>query len=134
MRVVPRRGAAVQVEGIAQVTRHRTGKGRRVALDIGEAAFVETRNVVLVTAFCHPRVLIAGFDDALIVVREFLRRASGTGKPPSHFRLTIYVPDDLEGGLTDVEERALIELGLRLGARTVSVLPQPRNVPVLPAP
>ena len=126
-------GEAVQVAGTAQVAMRRAGKNM-ITIGIGEeaAAFTNTQDVIIVNAFCHPRVLIAGFDDALIVVREFLQRASGK-KRLSFFRLTILVPNDLEGELTDIEERALMELGLRLGARAVSVQPQPASAADAPA-
>lgn len=121
VRVVPRRGEAVQAAGIAQAAMHQTSKSVCVAIGEEAAAFAEARDVVITNAFCHPRILIAGFDDALIVVRGFLQRAFDAKKIPSHFRLTIYVPGDLEGGLTDIEERALIELGMRLGGHNVTV-------------
>ncbi len=129
VRIVPSRGEAVQVEGIAQAALRRSAASVTYSLGIGEesAAFANGQDVVVVDAFCHPRVLIGGFDDAVIIVRAFLHCACGTRKPLFGYRLTVHVPSDLDGGLTDIEERALIEFGMRLGARTTCVLPQQIN-------
>ena len=111
----------MQVAGIAQAAMHQTSKSICVAPGEESAAFAEARDVVITNAFCHPRILIAGFDDALIVARGFLQRTFDAKKIPSHFRLTIYVPGDLESGLTDAEERALTELGMRLGGHNITI-------------
>lgn len=114
------------VEGTARVAVRQEERGQQVVA-IGEEAdaFRDTRDVTIHDAFCHPRVLIGGFDEALLVAREFLRRACGGKKPPLRFRLVIYIMEELESGLTDMEERAFQELGLRLGASTVSVHSEP---------
>ena len=110
------------VEGTARVAvRHGEKVSQIVAIGEEADAFRDTRNVIVYDAFDHPRVLISGFDEALLVVSEFLRRACGDRKPPLRFRLVIQIMEELEGGLTDVEERAFQELGLRLGASSVTV-------------
>ena len=123
VRVVPRQGEAVQVEGIARIAVRQPNKGNQEVIGIGEEAiaFANLPDVTIHDAFCHPRVLIGGFDEARLVVYEFLRRACGGKKPLLRFGMVIHVAADLEGGLTDVEDRALQELGLRLGASHVTV-------------
>ncbi len=115
-------GQTEPVEGTARVAVRHRERGQQFAA-IGEEsdAFRDTRDVVIHDAFCHPRVLIGGFDDAKLVVGEFLRRACGGKKPLLRFRMVIHILEELEGGLTDVEERAFQELGLRLGASTITV-------------
>ena len=96
--------------------------GTTVAAIGEEAALISaSEEITVYDAFCHPRVLIGGFDAAELVVRQFLRQACGNKKPWRKFRLIIQTPDDLEGGLTDIEERAFQELGLRLGAGVVMI-------------
>lgn len=122
VRVVSRQAEDEPVEGTARVAvRHGDGSPHVVGIGEEAASFSETRDVVVHNAFCHPRVLIGGFDDAKLVVREFLRRACGGRKPPLRFPLVVHILEELEGGLTDVEERAFQELGLRLGAGSVAV-------------
>lgn len=122
VRVASDQAEAKPIEGTARVAVCHGERGQQVVA-IGEeaASFSETRDVVIHNAFNHPRVLIGGFDDTELVVREFLRRACGGRKPPLRFPLVIHILEKLEGGLTDVEERAFQELGLRLGAGSVAV-------------
>ena len=123
IRVVPRRGEIVQLEGMARIAVRHTPKGGTEVAAIGEeaTAFANDGDVTVHDAFCHPRVLIGGFDEAELVVRTFLRQAFGGRKPVLPFSLVIYIAEELEGGLTDIEKRAFEHLGLRLGAGSVSV-------------
>lgn len=121
VRAIPQRGSPVQIEGMARVALHRRDDGKVAAIGEEAAHISASEEIAVYDAFCHPRVLIGGFDAAEIVVREFLRRACGDRKPWQKFRMVVHPQDDLEGGLTDIEERALHELGLRLGAGSVVI-------------
>ncbi len=126
VRAIPRHGKTVQVEGMARIAM-RSGKDKAKVLAVGDevATLTDVEDVVIYDAFCHPRVLVGGFDAAALVVREFIRRSRGGKTPLLRFRMFVYLLDELEGGLTDVEERTLIELGLRIGAWSVTVCAQP---------
>jgi hypothetical protein len=123
VRAIPHWGNPIQIEGMARVALRPKERGGSAVVAIGQEAapISASEDIVVYDAFCHPRVLIGGFDAALIVVREFIRQTCGTRKPWQKFRLVIQTQDDLEGGLTDIEERALQELGLRLGAGTIVI-------------
>ena len=127
VRVVPRQGEATQAEGVAKIAARLTTKGIEKVVAIGEEAnaIAAGQGVTIHEAFCHPRVLIGGVDKAQLVVGEFLRQACGGKKPLLRFRMVIHLPDEVEGGLTDVEERALMEFGLRLGASRVVISQEP---------
>lgn len=123
VQVVPRHGEAVQIEAMARISVRNSSKSTQEVIAIGEeaTAFANMPDVRIYDAFCHPRVLIGGFDEAERVAREFIRRAFGGKMPLLGFRMVIYVVEELKGGLTDVENRALQELGLRLGSKEVIV-------------
>ena len=123
VRVLPRRSEAAQAEGVARVAVRRNRQGIQEIIACGDEVshLAEEQDVTVCDASCHLRVLIAGFDKAQPVVGEFLRRACGGKRLLLRFRMVIHLLDELEGGLTDVEERAFQELGLRLGASRVLV-------------
>ena len=123
IRVVPHRGEAVQLEGMARLAVRHIEKGGTELAGTGEeaTAFANDGDVTVHDAFCHPRVLIGGFDEAELVVRTFLRQAFGGKSPVLPFPMVIYIAEELEGGLTDIEERAFKQLGFCLGAGSVSV-------------
>ena len=121
VRAIPQRGNPVQIAGMARVALHQSDGGKATLIGEEAAHISASSEISVYDAFCHPRVLIGSFDAAEIVVREFLRRAYGDKKPWQKFRMVIHPQDDLEGGLTDIEERALQELGLRLGAGNIAI-------------
>lgn len=130
VRVVPRQGEATQAEGVAKIAARLTTKGIEKVVAIGEEAnaIAGGQDVTIYEAFCHPRVLIGGVDKAQLVVGEFLRRACAGRTPLLRFHMVIHLADEVEGGLTDVEERALMELGLRLGASRVLIHQGPEDL------
>ena len=123
VRAIGPRGGIAQVEGLARAaSREARGSALEVVAVGEEATALEgVEGVTIHDAFCHPRVIIGGFDAAQLVAGGFLRQICAGGNRWLRFRLIIHPQDDLEGGLTDIEERALKELGLRLGASRVIV-------------
>lgn len=97
------------------------GKGRRVPLAVGAAALAldGQPGVELVNGFHHPRSLLADFAVAEQTLQLLLKRL----QPPALLRpapMVILQPlERLEGGLTQVEIRALVELLRGAGARQV---------------
>jgi rod shape-determining protein MreB len=78
-------------------------------------------NVIMANGFKHPRTLIADFTVAEQTLQHFLK----TILPKSWFAISpivvMHPQAMLEGGLTQVEIRALAELALGAGARKVFV-------------
>lgn len=71
--------------------------------------------------FSNPRLLVADFNAAAALLKQAMqqllpKRFLRLKLPP---RLLIQPLECLEGGLSQVEERILLELGLGSGARTV---------------
>ncbi len=96
-------------------------KGRQEIVMIGKAARErgEGHGVVLCNGFDHPRSIISDFTIAEATLRRFIREL-GRGRPRKILRLrpamVIHPLTRLEGGLTMVEERALLELAIAVGA------------------
>lgn len=95
------------------------GKGRRVPLAVGDAALAleGQPGVELVNGFRHPRTLLADFAVAEQTLQLLLKRL----QPPALLRpaptVVLQPLERLEGGLTQIEIRALVELLRGAGAR-----------------
>jgi len=104
--------------GPAQVALVSDRKGQLVARTSSEANLLEINPGVPFTAFSHPRVLIHDFDKTELLVRHLLRK-TGFKKGLLRTTFVVQVMDQWEGGLTDIEFRAVIELFRRMGAGRV---------------
>lgn len=97
--------------------------GKSVVLGVGGAVTANSGmpRVVLANGFKHPRTIIADFTIAEQTLKHFLKIVL----PHSLFAaapiVVIHPLAQIEGGLTQVEIRALAELGLGAGARKVFV-------------
>jgi len=69
--------------------------------------------------FAHPRTLVSDFVAAEAVLKSFVRRASGGGVFSLAPRILMHPLGEPEGGFTQVEWRALRELGLGAGGSQV---------------
>lgn len=100
-----------------------TRDGRTEMLGVGRQAAAQAGQpgVSLVNGFRHPRTLLADFMVAEQTLRHFVQQAL----PRSWLKvapvLVLHPQAMLEGGLTQVEIRALAELGHGAGARKVFV-------------
>ncbi len=100
---------------------------RRVqAVAVAQAAVeaaAKTPGLELVYPFRHARVPVGDFTVAEILltdlVRQFVRGIRGW--PRAGVRVLIHPLHDLEGGLTQIERRAFLELAHNCGARSVAV-------------
>ena len=128
IRVLTNKGCIGEYEATASIAVRGAAEGEVIAAGEEAEAWDGTPDVLLHHAFDHPRVLIAGFDSALLVLRHFLRLACHGRLPLLGFTLVLHVQEELEGGLTDVESRALMELGLRAGARKVVICQEPQTL------
>lgn len=97
--------------------------GKTLVVGVGREAEAKCRqlNVTVANGFKHPRTLIADFAVAEQTLKYFLKLVL----PKTLFAVSPFVvihPQAmLEGGLTQVEIRALAELGFSVGARKVFV-------------
>lgn len=86
-----------------------------------KAALLEPDKVRLPNGFDHPRTMIADFTVAEKVLQHAVRSVfEGRFLRPAPI-LVMHPLERLEGGLTGVEERALLELGAGAGARKTHI-------------
>ena len=100
-----------------------TNGGNTTIREIGsKARDVVGPNIKVTNPFSHPRSLIANFSNAEKIIRHAIRSLYGSRlnlKPAP--RIVMHPLEKHEGGLTEIEERALVELALGAGAREVLV-------------
>lgn len=100
-----------------------TQNGRNTVLATGKAATQAglTAGAKVIKPFAHPRILISDFSSAETLLREQLKKVLSKSWIKWAPILVIHPTGNLEGGLTDIELRALREFGLGAGAKTVLV-------------
>lgn len=77
--------------------------------------------VRIVNPFSHPRSLLSDFTSAEKILQEFMRRVLGTNLVKPSPVVVMHPLGEYEGGLTQIEIRALRELALGAGASSVVV-------------
>jgi rod shape-determining protein MreB and related proteins len=84
---------------------------------VGEPTFVSHQPD---HAFSHPRMLVGHFNNAESALKKVLsaRKRSFLSASP---HLVMHIREPWEGGLTQIEERVFIEVGLGAGASKVRV-------------
>lgn len=98
-------------------------KAGEVILAVGEAALAEQgkEQVQLVNGFAHPRSVLNDFSIAEKTLGYFIRQLfSGSLFRPAPI-VILHIMEDFEGGLTQIEIRALLELGAGVGGREVYI-------------
>jgi rod shape-determining protein MreB len=97
--------------------------GKPVVVGVGSEAAAKAGldKITVANGFDHPRTLLADFTIAEQTLRQFVVRIV----PRSLFApapvIVLHPLEKLEGGLTQIEARALAELGRGAGARQVFV-------------
>ncbi len=114
-----RQGEWVGVPEVTFVVNH---KGRVHAVDHDH---VEASGGNRFVAFSHPRTLLHDFDNTKIALIHLIKKSGarpGLGRPT----FVVQVAEEVEGGLTDIELRALIEMCKGVGAGRVLPVAAPR--------
>lgn len=98
-------------------------KGKKVILAYGQEALAMPNlpGISKINGFKHPRTIIADFGIAEQTMRYFIKQAQKHRKFPSSPIAIIHPIDELEGGFTQIEVRALAELCSMAGASSVYV-------------
>ena len=103
---------------------------KKELLGVGEAAraAAATRGADLVNPFAHPRTLISDFTVGEQVLKGFVKKLFA-GRPFAASPVMILHPKiDPEGGFTEIERRALREMGLGAGAAEVYLCLEKRDL------
>ena len=98
-------------------------KGAKNVSDIGSAAKLKAADAdfEVVNPFSHPRVLFADFHVGEKLLQLVFKQLLGSKLLSPAPAVIIHPMEKTEGGLTMIEKRALIELGMGAGARDVLV-------------
>lgn len=97
-------------------------KGKERIVGLGhDARTPRPYGVHVVNPFAHPRTPISDFTVAEQLLRGFIRRLVGRAVFAPSPRIVMHPLGDFEGGLTQVELRALRELAMGAGASEVVV-------------
>ena len=97
---------------------------KAVILAVGSnarTAAATSPHATLVNPFAHPRSLVSDFTSAEQLIKTFLRRALGQGLLTLAPLVIIHPLGNPEGGFTQVEIRAFLELALGAGAAKATV-------------
>lgn len=100
-------------------TRDRKGKERAYVLDDPMQHAGAARQSFV--AFDHPRVPFSNFGQTQETLRAYLE-AAGWKKGLLPHTFIFHLLDDWEGGLSDIEVRAFIQMGREIGAGTCLVV------------
>jgi hypothetical protein len=78
--------------------------------------------LVVRTAFDHPRLIFGDLANTILVMKHFvLRAAQQSDISLRGCRVVIHPQRELEGGLSELEAQGLIELATRAGGRDVGI-------------
>ena len=123
-----RQGALVGAfEGKAQVAVKRASAATipevvAVGDEVDAALLRAPADLTVRTAFDHPRLLFGSIADTVLVMKHFvLRAAQQSDISLRGCRVVIHPQRELEGGLSEIEAQALIELATRAGGRDVGI-------------
>jgi hypothetical protein len=94
--------------------------GKQYALGPEDPRILAAFQPRLFAAFDHPRVPICGFEETVLTMAMLLRQICKRQRVRATF--VVHVRDEWLGGITDIEQRALVQLTRELGAsRTLLV-------------
>jgi hypothetical protein len=78
--------------------------------------------LVVRTAFDHPRLLFGSIENTVLVMKHFVMRAAQQADISLRgCRVVLHPQRELEGGLSEIEAQGLIGLATRAGGRDVGI-------------
>lgn len=90
---------------------------------------LDTAGAAATVPFSNPRLVVAWFDPAYNLMRMLIKQLGlGRNVFPIGLKMVIQQTEALEGGLSDVEARALRDLGEQAGAAEVFVVEHIRTL------
>lgn len=102
-------------------------KGRVQVVAADEAPMVDNPHFRRFTAFNHPRLLIDQVDLTEKTLQIFLKKAGAKGFAfPTKW--VVHLADEMEGGIADIEIRALSEVIRKLGGQLTAMVTAARHL------
>lgn len=99
----------------------KSGKPSAIAVGADARSKAGITGVTVMNGFRHPRTLIADFSAAELTLKYFVAKVVPRSILAVSPVMVIHPLSHLEGGLTQIEIRALVEMGMGTGARKVMV-------------
>ena len=124
IRVLTWSGGDFQWRGPAEAFITIDKKGRKTLVDPETAHTNQGLPGRWFTAFAHPRAFIDGFVDTSSLL-QFYIHLSGYKSRSKNLIFLVHLRDEWEGGLSDVETRALMEICKSCGASEMRMTDQP---------
>lgn len=111
------------IDEVAEIATSPRADGKTIVLAVGADARGAAAQVggQVHAPFAHPRSLVSDFVLAQLLIKELVRRVSGGGWLQLGPSIVLHALGEHEGGLTQVELRALEELALATGATAVQL-------------
>jgi len=97
-------------------------KGQDIIVGIGREVRKTDNSISIMNPFLHPRVLISDFEKAEKIMQHAIREVHKNYKYFRYYPSVVVHPmEKLEGGLTDIEDRAIRELMFGAGAYKIAL-------------
>jgi rod shape-determining protein MreB and related proteins len=95
-------------------------KGKEAIVGVGDAArSMKSSTTIVTNPFGHPRSLVSDFTVAEQLLKHFLRRINRSSLFALSPKVVMHPLGDPDGGFTQIEIRALMEMSLGAGASQV---------------
>jgi rod shape-determining protein MreB len=117
----PRSGQTFDEAPEIAIARAAKGKARIVGIGAQARQHAAEPDVVIVNPFAHPRSLVSDFIVAEQLLKQVVRRMAAGMLFAASPDIVIHPQGDPEGGFTQVELRALKELGMAAGGHAVRI-------------
>jgi rod shape-determining protein MreB len=102
-----------------------TDKGKTVVAVGNKASMLASNNIEVINPFSHPRALLSDFTIAEKILQHIFKILHQNKLLAASPLVVIHPIEKIEGGLTMIEHRALTELAMGAGARSVVVYQGP---------
>lgn len=116
VRLIARKGAGGYYEDVPQFAYHTHSK-KVVAYGSAATPYADARGYDMARVFHHPRLAVHDLEHTYKVLSYFLDKAMHRRLPFTRLYFVVHLLDTWEGGLTDVEKTALIQVCRDLGAK-----------------
>ena len=127
IRVVARKGSGGYYEDVPQFAYHSHSK-HIVAYGSAATPYADARGYEMARVFHHPRLAIHDLEHTYKVLRHFLDQAFHRRVPFLRLHFVVHLLETWEGGLTDVEKAALIQVCRDLNAKGIVLCTGPNEM------
>ena len=110
-------GIKIESTNLQGAARHTGSNPKVMAIGNEAKAMEDQKDMRVVNPFSHPRTPLSDFTVAEMLIKGFIRKLSGKKLSVLSPLMVLHLATELEGGITQIENRALKELGVAAGAK-----------------